>query len=191
MPTSERSTARAVFFFVTASHWPSGDWGECTGWCCRGFTEEARVEEFLLMIILCHSTSLRKVSTASFFPPCPGGPARSEVGVSGLSASGPLIDGLAELLSTWKGCRSVPSMCEIPLRWVFPRHLGLKSMLQQSSRRCPVRACVRPPPVDTSLCGESALWPPPPTFHNRKMSTIFHSLFLGKHAVLPLRVLRG
>lgn len=56
------------------------------GWCYRGFAEEARVEEFLLMIILCHSTSLRKVSlSASFFPPCPGGPARSEVDVCGLS----------------------------------------------------------------------------------------------------------
>ena len=67
MSASKRSAARIVFFFVTASHWPSGDSGECMGWCYRGFAEEARVEEVLLMIILCRSTSLRKVSTVSQF----------------------------------------------------------------------------------------------------------------------------
>lgn len=53
------------------------------------------MEKFLLAIILFHSVPLGEfLLSASFYPPCPGGPARSEVGVCGLSASGPLIDRL-------------------------------------------------------------------------------------------------
>lgn len=60
----------------------------------NGFAQEARVEVLFVVILFCVISLVRFPPSATFYPPRPGGPARSDVAVRGLSASGPLIDRL-------------------------------------------------------------------------------------------------
>ena len=161
MPASKRSGTRVIFSSVTASHWLSGDWGKCVGRCYRGFAEEVRGEEFLLMIIWCWSWMEKTVY---------GQPVSFPLVLVAREGRSGCLWSVRLWAFDWQTCwiaiylrRLLECASHVQNPSAFPRHLGLRSVLQQSSWRRPVRACVRAtssgPPSVWSQCFD----PPPPT----------------------------